>query len=77
MINDVFINNEKVMEQFVKDFFLGRVQVKKTYYHSKDFLRLNYFDVIFIILTRILLIPTSKSTKMLIRKIYGYNLSLL
>ncbi len=27
MINDVFNNNEKIMEQFVKDLFLGRVQV--------------------------------------------------
>lgn len=26
MINDVFSNNEKIMEQFVKDLFLGRVQ---------------------------------------------------
>jgi hypothetical protein len=28
IINDVFMNNERIMEQFVKDLFLVRVQVK-------------------------------------------------
>ena len=27
IINDVFTNNERIMEQFIKDLFLGKVQV--------------------------------------------------
>ena len=27
IINEIFINNERIMEQFVRDLFLGRVQV--------------------------------------------------
>lgn len=27
IINEVFLNNERIMEQFVKDLFLDRVQV--------------------------------------------------
>jgi hypothetical protein len=28
IINDVFTNNERIMEQFIKDLFLGKVQVQ-------------------------------------------------
>ncbi len=27
IINDVFTNNERIMEQFIRDLFLGKVQV--------------------------------------------------
>lgn len=32
IINDVFLNNERIMEQFIKDLFLGKVQVYKTHF---------------------------------------------
>ncbi len=50
IINDVFTNNERIMEQFVKDLFLGRVQAfvntNIELYREKDIEK--YLDTIYL-----------------------------
>lgn len=50
MINEVFSNNEKIMEQFVKDLFLGRVQqfVHETVGQHRDTDLDKYLDTIYL-----------------------------
>jgi hypothetical protein len=65
IINEVFINNERIMEQFVKDLFLGRVQV---ILYSTTFLFFYYLFSTILNFIRILLIQTSKNIRIMIWK---------